>query len=86
MPNFEQLPLPGMSHREILEGQEPAVLIALRAEMLERLSDLETSIHLVNDVLANGYAHPGEAYDADDGTVGSTEHPEDDRWSVRGDN
>lgn len=48
-PHFE-----GLSRREVLEMQEPAVLIELRATMLNTYSDLERDIHLVNDVLA-GY-------------------------------
>lgn len=46
--------LEGMSRRDILEAQSPAVLTELREQMLNRLSDLETEIHLVNDVL-EGY-------------------------------
>lgn len=82
-PHFE-----GMSRREILEGQDPAVLIALRGEMLNRLSDLEKEIHLVNDVLGGMGADPGAAYDANDGTAGAKEHPEDNLWPgiVLGDN
>jgi len=54
-PHFE-----GMSRREILEMQEPAVLIELRATMLNTLSDLERDIHLVNDVLDGyGVEEPG---------------------------
>lgn len=48
-PHFE-----GMSRREILESQDPATLVALKAQMLEQLSDLERDIHLVNDVI-DGY-------------------------------
>ena len=70
----------GMSRRDILEAQEPAVLLGLRGEMLNRLSDLESEIHLVNDVLGGMGADPGDAYDANDGTQGSPEHPEDSVW------
>lgn len=52
--NFEQLTLPGMSHRELLEAQEPAVLKALKNELLGKISDYETAVHLINDVL-DGY-------------------------------
>ena len=78
------------SKRELLEAQQPAVLNAHKAELLRRLSDLESEIHLVNDVL-DGYGYtrydPGMAYDAvDDGTFFQAEHPEDDRWTVRSNN
>ncbi len=78
------------SKRELLEAQQPAVLNAHKAELLRRLSDLESEIHLVNDVL-DGYGYtrydPGMAYDAaDDGTFFQAEHPEDERWAVRSNN
>ncbi len=58
-PHFE-----GMSRREVLESQEPAVLIELRATMLNTLSDLERDIHLVNDVLEGYGIEDGERYTA----------------------
>lgn len=52
--------------RELLERQDPVVLNAHKAELLRRLSDLESEVHLVNDVL-DGYGYgrfdPGDAYD-----------------------
>lgn len=52
MSNIEKQPhIEGMSRRNILEQQDPAVLSALKAEMLNRLSDLERDVHLVNDVI-----------------------------------
>lgn len=72
---FEQPHLDGMSRRQMLEAQAPAVLIALKGEMLDKLSDLESDVHLINDVLL-GYG----LYDANDGTPGAAEHPEDDIW------
>lgn len=76
------------SKRELLEAQGPAVLNAHKAQLLRRLSDLESEVHLVNDVL-DGYGYsrydPGMAYDAlNDGTYGPPEHPEDSQWIVRG--
>lgn len=54
------------SKRELLERQDPVVLNAHKAELLRRLSDLESEVHLVNDVL-DGYGYtrfdPGDAYD-----------------------
>lgn len=46
--------LPGMSERELLEGMKPAELLDYKAFLLERYSDLERQVHLVNDVL-DGY-------------------------------
>lgn len=42
------------SRRSVLESQEPATLLALRDKKLAELSDLESDIHLINDVLG-GY-------------------------------
>lgn len=54
------------SKRELLEAQSPQVLNAHKAQLLRRLSDLESEVHLVNDVL-DGYGYtrfdPGMAYD-----------------------
>ena len=48
--------LPGLSKREILEGQPIEVLLSMKREALNRLSDVEGFVHLVNDVLeGNGY-------------------------------
>ena len=46
--------LDGMSEREILEGYNPEQLVEYKGFLLERYSDLERQIHLVNDVL-DGY-------------------------------
>lgn len=46
--------LEGMSERDVLEMQEPMLLIEYRKHLLEKYSDIEAEIHLVNDVL-NGY-------------------------------
>lgn len=49
--------LQGLSKREILEAQPVEVLLEMKREALERLSDLEGFVHLVNDVLdGNGYS------------------------------
>ena len=65
--------------REIYEAQNTANLLGMKAVHLARVSDHEIHVNLINDVL-NGYG----AYDADDGTLGSPEHPEDNRWIGRG--
>lgn len=48
--------LPGMSERDLLEGMSPTELIEYKGFLLERYSDLEQQVHLVNDVL-DGYGH-----------------------------
>ena len=76
-----------ISKREVYEAQKPEVLIAHRAKLLGKLSLIESEIFLLNDVI-DGYGYtrcdPGAAYDANDGTLGSPEHPEDEQWIVRG--
>lgn len=52
--NYEEQALPGMSRRMMLEREKPSTLVALREEMLNKLSSLERDIHLINDVL-DGY-------------------------------
>ena len=72
------------SKRELLEAQEPAFLNAHKAELLRRLSDLESEVHLVNDVL-DGYGYtrydPGAAYDASEDTYFTPER-KDERWAL----
>lgn len=46
--------LEGMSEREILEGFSPDQLIEYKGFLLEKYSDLERQVHLVNDIL-DGY-------------------------------
>lgn len=48
--------LPGMSERDLLEGMSPAELVEYKTFLLERYSDLERQVHLVNDVL-DGYGY-----------------------------
>lgn len=48
--------LEGMSERDILEGYSPEQLVDYKGFLLEKYSDLEKAIHLVNDVL-DGYGH-----------------------------
>ena len=73
------------SKRELLERQPPHVLNAHKAELLRRLSDLESEVHLVNDVL-DGYGYtrfdPGMAYDASQDNYFTAQH-DDERWAVR---
>lgn len=51
--------LEGMSERDILEGYNPEQLLDYKAFLLEKYSDLERQVHLVNDILG-GYGHEGE--------------------------
>lgn len=46
--------LEGMSEREILEVYSPEQLIDYKGFLLEKYSDLERQVHLVNDIL-DGY-------------------------------
>lgn len=58
--------LEGMSEREILEGYSPEQLLDYRGFLLEKYSDLERTIHSVNDVL-DGY---GVSYGEDNVVLG----------------
>ncbi len=54
--------LEGMSEREILEGYSPEQLVDYKGFLLEKYSDLERQVHLVNDIL-DGYGYsrkPGD--------------------------
>jgi hypothetical protein len=104
MPNTERLNLTVekaalISERGILEQQSPETLIAFKTLALEKLSELEAYVHMVNDVLDGyGLEEPTEVllsnieqvalshgvYDADDGTLGFYEHPEDNNWIIPG--
>lgn len=46
--------LEGVSERDILEGYTPEQLVDYKTFLLERYSDIERNIHLVNDIL-DGY-------------------------------
>lgn len=48
--------LEGMSEREILEGYTPEQLVDYKGFLLEKYSDLERQVHLVNDIL-DGYGY-----------------------------
>ncbi len=48
--------LEGMSERDILEGYTPEQLVDYKTFLLEKYSDIERNIHLVNDVL-DGYGY-----------------------------
>lgn len=48
--------LEGMSEREILEGYSPEQLVDYKGFLLEKYSDLERQVHLVNDIL-DGYGY-----------------------------
>lgn len=71
------------SERSVFESQPPEVLKAHRQMLLGRMSLLESKVFLINDVLGGigaEDADPGAAYDADDETKSSIEHPEDNIW------
>ena len=51
--------LPGMTEREILEGYSPEQLRDYKGFLLEKYSDLERQVHLVNDILG-GYGEEEE--------------------------
>lgn len=75
------------SERDLFEAQTPEVLKAHRAKLLGKMSLIESRVFLINDVLGGMGAEdadPGAAYDADDGTPGSTEYPNDIRWNSGG--
>ena len=46
--------LPGMTEREILEGYTPEQLLDYKGFLLDKYSELERTVHLVNDILG-GY-------------------------------
>lgn len=48
--------LPGMTERDILEGYTPEQLVDYKGFLLDKYSDLERQVHLVNDIL-DGYGH-----------------------------
>lgn len=48
--------LEGVSERDILEGYTPEQLVDYKTFLLERYSDIERNIHLVNDIL-DGYGY-----------------------------
>ena len=48
--------LEGMTEREILEGFNPEQLVEYKGFLLEKYSDLERQVHLVNDILG-GYGY-----------------------------
>lgn len=51
--------LPGMTERDILEGYTPEQLVDYKGFLLEKYSDLERQVHLVNDILG-GYGQAEE--------------------------
>jgi hypothetical protein len=52
-----QSPLEGMEKRDIFEMQDTVVLLGYKALLLSKMSDLETDVHLINDVLGgSGYS------------------------------
>jgi len=53
--------LEGMSEREILEGYTPEQLKDYKGFLLDKYSDLERTVHLVNDILGGYGELPDEA-------------------------
>jgi len=85
MIDFEKTPeQPALiTEREVLEGLSRLDLRRVKVDALKGISERERIVHLVNDILDNGYADEASswgAYDANDGTLGSPEHPEDSIW------
>ena len=62
--NHEQPSLPGMERRDMLEAQGPAALMALKRDLLEKMSDIEAAVHEINDVL-DGYGATDDVEYAD---------------------
>lgn len=53
--------LEGMSERDILEGYTPEQLVDYKGFLLEKYSELERTVHLVNDILGGYGEFPDEA-------------------------
>ena len=53
--------LPGMTERDILEGYTPEQLKDYKGFLLDKYSDLERTVHLVNDILGGYGELPDEA-------------------------
>lgn len=53
--------LPGMTEREILEWYTPGQLKDYKVFLLEKYSELERTVHLVNDILGSYGELPDEA-------------------------
>lgn len=49
-----------ISKRDLLEAQEPLYLKRLKAELLSKISDYESDVHLINDVLSGTGADDDE--------------------------
>ena len=48
------------SYREVLEGLKPEELLEYKAFLLDKYSDIEKEVHLVNEVL-EGYGYGDES-------------------------
>ena len=53
--------LEGMTERDILEGFNPEQLQEYKCFLLEKYSDIERTVHLVNDILGGYGELPDEA-------------------------
>lgn len=74
--------------RDLYEAQLPEQLVGMKSVHLDIISERETHVNVINNVLG-GYGVRGALdgfYDAQDGTLGSIEHPEDSKWIQRGEN
>jgi len=79
-----------VSRRATVEKMLPPELLEVRKGILERLNNEQDDLDMINDVL-NGYGYTEAiieqttgVYDAKDETLGSPEHPEDNKWDGRG--
>jgi len=85
-----------MSRRSLVEKMLPPELLTVREGILARLNKEYEDLAMVNDVLTGyGYtetiideitANDAGVHDADDGTKGAVEHPEDSKWIQRSEN
>ena len=53
--------LPGMTERDILEGYTPEQLLDYKVFLLDKYSELERTVHLVNDILGGYGELPDES-------------------------
>lgn len=84
----EKLPHPEYATlRPELEALNFDELMKLRVKIGQEALLINMQLDLIDSVIVDTYGIPPTgAYDANDGTLGSTEHPEDDQWAgiVRG--
>lgn len=76
-----------LQRQSIIEAMLPPELLEVRKGLFLQLNNVERDIKIINDVL-DGYGYTEAIiesttgiYDANDGTQGSPEHPEDSQWN-----